>query len=244
MPLARTLSTWTLRAALTGAVAAAVLAVAPALWTPSATAAQGAPVAAALLDVAPSKDGKLQTAIVSGGCFWGVQGVFQHVKGVTQAVSGYDGGDKATAHYEVVGTGLTGHAETVKITYDPKQISYAQILRVFFSVATDPTQMNMQYPDDGTQYRNEIWTTNSEQRKVADAYIAQLNAAKAFPKKIATRVDPDKGFYRAEAYHQDFLRLHPTQGYIATFDMPKIAELKRQFPSLYRAQPIITAATS
>jgi peptide-methionine (S)-S-oxide reductase len=207
-------------------------------------AAQPGPIAnvpAPLVDSAPGPAGKLQTAIVSGGCFWGVQGVFQHVRGVTQAVSGYAGGAAATAHYEVVSTGVTGHAESVMITFDPRQISYGQILRIFFSVATDPTQVNEQYPDEGTQYRSEIFYLNPEQKKVAEAYIAQIDKAKVFPAPIATRVDPNTGFYRAEDHHQDFLRLNPTQGYIARFDLPKIAALKAAFPALYRETPITTA---
>lgn len=201
-------------------------------------------VPAPIVDMAPSADGKLQVAIVSGGCFWGVQGVFQHVKGVTQAVSGYAGGSAADAHYEIVSTGMTGHAESVKISFDPKQISYGKILQIFFSAATDPTQMNMQYPDEGPQYRNEIWTANAEQKKVAEAYIAQLNKAKVFAKPIATRVDKYVGFYRAEGHHQDFLTRNPTHPYIARWDMEKIAALKALFPSLYRDKPIRTNGVS
>ena len=207
-------------------------------------AAQPGPIAsvpAALVDSMPGPAGKLQTAIVSGGCFWGVQGVFQHVRGVTQAVSGYAGGGAETAKYDVVSTGATGHAESVMITFDPRQISYAQILRIFFSVATDPTQVNQQYPDEGTQYRSEIFYLNGEHKKVAEAYIAQIDNAKIFRTPIATHVDPNTGFYRAEDHHQDFLRLHPTQGYIARFDLPKIAALKVAFPAYYRDTPITTA---
>jgi peptide-methionine (S)-S-oxide reductase len=190
---------------------------------------------------APAKTG-LQTAVLSGGCFWGVQGVFQHVKGVTRAVSGYAGGKPATASYELVGTGITGHAESVKITFDPKQVSYGQILRIFFSVATDPTQVGGQFPDRGPQYRTEVFYADADQKRVAEAYIAQLTRAHAFARPIATRVDPLSGFYPAEAYHQDFLTLHPTQGYIATYDIPKVQALKALFPAYYRATPVLVGA--
>ncbi|HZZ34720.1 MAG TPA: peptide-methionine (S)-S-oxide reductase MsrA [Caulobacteraceae bacterium] len=189
---------------------------------------------------APAKAG-LQTAVLSGGCFWGVQGVFQHVKGVTKAVSGYAGGRASTASYELVGTGTTGHAESVQITFDPKQISYGQILRIFFSVATDPTQVGGQFPDRGPQYRTEIFYADADQKRVAQAYIAQLTKARAFPRPIATRVDPLTGFYPAEAYHQDYLTLHPTQGYIATYDIPKVQALKALFPTHYRTNPVLVA---
>jgi peptide-methionine (S)-S-oxide reductase len=207
----------------------------------TAQAEKAALVPAPLVDIAPAADGKAQTLIVSGGCFWGVQGVFQHVKGVKQAVSGYDGGGAADAHYEIVSTGATGHAESVMITFDPKQISYGKLLQIFFSVATDPTQVDMQYPDQGTQYRSEIWYTNNAQKKAAEAYIAQLNSAKAFAKPIATRVDPNRGFYRAEAHHQDFLTRNPTHPYIVRWDLQKIAALKALFPAYYREAPIRTA---
>ncbi|MEO7027136.1 MAG: peptide-methionine (S)-S-oxide reductase MsrA [Caulobacteraceae bacterium] len=177
-------------------------------------------------------------ATLSGGCFWGVQGVFAHVRGVRQVVAGYDGGARATANYEVVSTGTTGHAESVRIVFDPKTISYGEILRIFFSVGTDPTQVNRQFPDDGPQYRSEIWVANAAQRDVARAYIAQLNAAHAFGAPIATRVDPDHGFYRAEGYHQDYLVRHPHAPYIATYDMPKVAGLKALFPGDFRANPV------
>ncbi len=186
----------------------------------------------------PSSTAASQIAILSGGCFWGVQGVFQHVKGVTQVLSGYAGGLKATADYELVSTGTTGHAESVKIVFDPRQISYGEILRIYFSVATDPTQLNHQFPDEGTQYRGDIFYTDDSQRAVAQRYIAQLNAAKIFKQPIVTRIDPFKGFYVAERYHQDFLRLHPDQPYIATYDMPKVAALKALFPSRYRVDPV------
>ncbi len=185
---------------------------------------------------APASDG-IETAVLSGGCFWGMQGVFEHVKGVTQVVSGYAGGQSSAAHYEMVSTGTTGNAETVKISFDPKQISYGQILRVYFSVAHDPTELNYQGPDDGTQYRSDIWATNDEQKRVAEAYIRQLTAAHAFAAPIVTRVDPFRGFYAAEDYHQDYLIHNPDQPYIVVNDLPKIAALKRLYAGLYRDKP-------
>ncbi|MGC1553227.1 MAG: peptide-methionine (S)-S-oxide reductase MsrA, partial [Bradyrhizobium sp.] len=157
----------------------------------------------------------IQTVVLAGGCFWGVQGVFQHTAGVVNAVSGYSGGSKTTADYQMVSTGTTGHAESVEVKFDPKKISYGKILQIFFSVVHDPTQLNRQGPDSGTQYRSAIFTTSDEQKKVADAYIAQLNAAKVYRKPIVTKVGPLEGFFAAEAYHQDYLTLHPNQPYIA-----------------------------
>jgi peptide-methionine (S)-S-oxide reductase len=183
-----------------------------------------------------------QTAVFAGGCFWGVQGVFQHTKGVIQAVSGYAGGAKQTAVYEMVGSGLTGHAEAVQITFDPKQISYAQLLQVFFSVAHDPTQLNRQFPDSGTQYRSAVFTTSASQKLVTEKYIAQLDAAKVFPTKIVTQVVAPTPFYAAEAYHQDYATLHPESGYIARYDLPKMANLKSMFPQWYRDQPALVMA--
>ncbi len=183
----------------------------------------------------PIGAGGLQSVVLSGGCFWGVQGVFEHVRGVRQAISGYAGGKASTAHYEVVGSGLTGHAESVQIIFDPKQITFGEILRIYFSVATDPTQLNHQFPDEGPQYRGEIFYTSEPQKTVATAYIGQLNAAKLFKVPIVTRVDSLPGFFRAEGYHQDYLTLHPQQPYIATYDMPKVAALKALFPTRYRA---------
>jgi peptide-methionine (S)-S-oxide reductase len=174
--------------------------------------------------------------VLSGGCFWGVQGVFEHVKGVTRVLAGYSGGAKNTADYETVSTGTTGHAESVQITYDPHQISYGKILQIFFSVVLDPTMKNAQGPDEGTQYRSELFVATPEQQKTASAYIAQLNAAHAFQAPIATRVDPLRGFYPAEAYHQDFLETHPDYPYIVYNDMPKVEALKAIFPSEYSAQ--------
>jgi len=183
-----------------------------------------------------------ETAVLAGGCFWGVQGVFQHVKGVTNAVSGYAGGDKKTAQYEVVGTGRTGHAESVRITFDPRQISYGRILQIYFSVAHNPTELNRQGPDVGTQYRSAIFPANAEQAQIAKAYIGQLNQAHAFDAAIVTKIEPGKEFYPAEDYHQDFLTLHPNYPYIVYNDLPKIDDLKRIFPDLYRADPVLVSA--
>jgi len=180
-----------------------------------------------------------ETAVFAGGCFWGVQGVFQHVKGVTNALSGYAGGLKRDAEYERVGLGDTGHAESVQITYDPKQISYGRLLQIFFSVAHDPTQLNRQGPDSGTQYRSAIFPLNADQARVAKAYIDQLNEARAFDKKIATKIEMDRPFYPAEAYHQDFLTRNPRYPYIVINDLPKIGELKRVFPDAYRDAPVL-----
>jgi peptide-methionine (S)-S-oxide reductase len=175
-----------------------------------------------------------QTAVLAGGCFWGVDAVFKHVKGVSRVVSGYSGGSAATANYETVSSGTTGHAESVKITYDPSQVSYSELLRVFFSVATDPTQLNRQGPDTGTQYRSVIFYVNQEQKQTALAYLDQLNKAKVFPGAIVTQVVPLKGFYPAEEYHQNFLERHPDNPYIVFNDLPKLSALQEQFPDLYR----------
>jgi peptide-methionine (S)-S-oxide reductase len=181
------------------------------------------------------------TIVLAGGCFWGVQGVYQHVKGVTNAVSGYAGGEKKTAEYETVSTGRTGHAESVQVTYDPRQVSYGRLLQVFFSVVHDPTQLNRQGPDTGTQYRSAIFTTTPEQADVAKAYIAQLDQTHVFKKPIVTKIEPDRTFYPAEGYHQDYLTHNPTQPYIAINDLPKIDDLKHVLPELYRATPVLVA---
>jgi len=178
--------------------------------------------------------GKSETAVFAGGCFWGVEAVFEHVKGVTDAVSGYAGGKSGSASYDTVSSGDTGHAESVRVTFDPSRVSYGQLLQVFFSVAHDPTQLNRQSPDVGPQYRSEIFTTNAQQARVAKAYIAQLDAAKVFQAPIVTRVEPLPAFYPAEAHHQDYLRLHPDQPYIVYNDAPKLVHLKAMFPKLYR----------
>ncbi len=180
-----------------------------------------------------------QTAVLAGGCFWGVQGVFEHVRGVRKVLAGYAGGSAATAHYETVSDGDTGHAESVQVVFDPQQISYGRILQIFFSVALDPTEVNRQGPDDGTQYRSELFVADPAQRRVAAAYIAQLDRSRAFARPIATRVDPLGGFYPAEAYHQDYLERHPDQPYIAINDIPKVENLKRLFPEVYLDKPVL-----
>jgi peptide-methionine (S)-S-oxide reductase len=191
---------------------------------------------------APPAQAPSAVVVLAGGCFWGVQGVFQHVKGVTSAVSGYAGGDRRAANYEIVSSGTTGHAESVQVTYDPRQISYGRLLQIFFSVVHDPTELNRQGPDTGTQYRSAIFPTSAEQAQIAKTYIAQLDQAHAFKKPIVTRIEPDRAFYPAEAYHQDFLTRYPTHPYIAVNDMPKIEDLKRVLPDLYRAAPVLVAA--
>lgn len=179
-----------------------------------------------------------QTAVFAGGCFWGVQAVFQHVKGVTSATSGYAGGPASAAQYETVSTGETGHAESVKVTFDPAQVSYGQLLKVFFAVAHDPTQLNRQGPDTGTQYRSAIFYTDSEQERVAQAYIAQLQQAKVFSRSIVTQVTPLKGFYPAEKYHQNYATIHPADPYIFYNDAPKVENLRKELPALYAKQPV------
>ena len=196
------------------------------------------------LDEPASPGATSEVAVLAGGCFWGVQGVFQHVEGVTSAVSGYAGGAASTAHYEMVGTNTTGHAESVRVTFDPRRISYGRILRVFFSVAHDPTELNRQGPDVGTQYRSAIFPTNPPQTQVAEAYIAQLDQAHVFDSPIVTKIEPGQDFYSAEDYHQDFLTRNPTYPYIVINDLPKIEALKRLFPELYRAAPVLVAAAS
>ena len=224
-----------LYAAAFGALAITAFALAPS------SAAEDAVVIPAPAADVPASDGT-QTVVVAGGCFWGVQGVFQHTAGVVNAVSGYAGGSKSTADYNVVSTGTTGHAESVQIKYDPKKISYGKILQIFFSVAHDPTQLNRQGPDSGTQYRSAIFTTSDEQKKVTDAYIAQLDAAKVYKKPIMTKVGPLQGFYPAEAYHQDYLTLHPNQPYIAYNDIPKVENLKKLFADNYLDKPTLVSS--
>ena len=184
--------------------------------------------------------GPLQTAVLAGGCFWGTQGVFEHVKGVRQVLAGYAGGKASTASYETVSSGTTGHAESIRIIFDPAEISYGQILRVFFSVAHDPTQLNRQSPDEGTQYRSSIFYGDSTQQKIAQDYVAQLQQAQVFKRPVVTRVDPLQGFYPAEGYHQDYLYRNPHQPYIVFNDLPKIESLKRVFPDIYRDKPVLT----
>jgi peptide-methionine (S)-S-oxide reductase len=192
---------------------------------------------AAALD-SPKAPGPLQTAVIAGGCFWGVQGVYQHVRGVNRVLSGYSGGTKATAVYDVVSGGGTNHAESVEIRFDPKELSYGEILQIYFSVAHDPTQLNRQGPDTGPQYRSNIFYADESQRKIAQAYIAQLEKAKAFRAPIVTRVDLLEAFYPAEAYHQDFLIKNPAHPYIVFNDLPKIENLKRVFPARFRERPV------
>jgi peptide-methionine (S)-S-oxide reductase len=187
--------------------------------------------------------GNSETAVFAGGCFWGVQGVFQHVRGVTKAVSGYAGGEAATAQYEVVSTGETGHAESVQVTFDPHQVTYGQLLQIYFSVAHDPTELNYQGPDHGTQYRSALFPVDEAQAKVAKAYIAQLGQAKVFDAAIVTKIEPGKAFYPAEAYHQDFLARNPGYPYIVFNDLPKIENLKQMFPDRYRADPVLVLAS-
>lgn len=189
----------------------------------------------------PATSARTETAILAGGCFWGVQGVFQHVDGVTNAVSGYAGGAPDTAQYDTVTSGTTGHAESVRITFDPSKISYGRILQIYFSVAHDPTELNRQGPDVGTQYRSAVFPVSAEQAKVATAYIGQLDQAKIFDAAIVTRIEPDSSFYPAEAYHQDFLTLNPNYPYIVYNDLPKVANLKRLFPALYRDDPVLVS---
>ena len=224
-----------LYAAALGALAITALGVAPL------RAAEDAVVIPAPALDAQASDG-IQTAVLAGGCFWGVQGVFQHTSGVINAVSGYAGGSKATADYTMVSTGSTGHAEAVEIKYDPNKISYGKILQIFFSVAHDPTQLNRQGPDSGPQYRSAIFTVNDEQKKVADAYMTQLNAAKVYKKPIVTKLGPLEAFYPAEPYHQDYLTLHPNQPYIAYNDLPKIENLKKLFAANYLDKPTLVSS--
>src|SRR3990167_2732847 len=183
-----------------------------------------------------------ETAVFAGGCFWGVQGVFQHVKGVKKAVSGYAGGEASTARYERVSDGDTGHAESVEVTFDPSQVSYGTLLQIYFSVAHNPTELNRQGPDSGTQYRSAIFPANTEQQRVAQAYIAQLDAAHSFTKPIVTKLETYNGFYPAEEEHQDFLTEHPTYPYIVINDLPKVAQMKQLYPDRYQEKPVLVKA--
>lgn len=227
---------WLRRLVLAGALAAGGFAL---LQTTGGAVEQAVVIPPPATDL-PAAEG-LQTAVFAGGCFWGVQGVFQHVRGVTNAVSGYAGGEASTARYELVGTGATGHAESVEITYDPKIVSYGKLLQIYFSVAHNPTQLNYQGPDHGPQYRSTVFVTSDEQRRVVEDYIAQLDAAKVFSEKIVTTIEPLRGFYRAEDYHQDFLTLNPTWPYIVINDLPKIENLKRLFPEEFQDDPVLVA---
>jgi len=229
------LSRFSLCVAVLGAVAITAFKV-----TPSLAAEEAVIIPAPAIDAQPASG--IQTAVLAGGCFWGVQGVYQHTVGVVNAVSGYAGGSRLTADYNLVSTGTTGHAEAVEIKFDPKKISYGRILQIFFSVAHDPTQLNRQGPDSGPQYRSAIFSTSDEQKKVADAYIAQLNAAKVYKKPIVTKVGPLESFFPAEAYHQDYLTLHPNQPYIAYNDIPKVENLKKIFAENYTEKPTLVSA--
>jgi len=218
-----------------------MLAIAPAAIKLALAAEDAVPLPPPAQD-ATTSDG-YQTAVLAGGCFWGVQGVYQHTKGVIDAISGYAGGDAKTATYDQVSTGQTGHAEAVEIRFDPKQISYGKILQIFFSVVHDPTQLNRQGPDIGSQYRSEIFTTTDEQAKIANAYIAQLSAAKAFKAPIVTKLAPLTKFYRAEAYHQNYMAINPNQPYILFNDRPKVDNLKHLFAADYRDKPVLVRDT-
>ena len=218
------------------------LAVIGILWHVSGrTGETGTPLPPPEIDSPKSASSGPETTVLAGGCFWGVQGVFQHTKGVKQVLAGYSGGEKARTRYEQVGTGQTGHAESVQISFDPREISYGEILRIYFSVTHDPTQLNRQGPDIGSQYRSAIFYADASQQRIAQAYIAQLERARVFTRPIVTRVDPLKAFYPAEAYHQDFLIRHPDHPYIFINDLPKIANLKRLFPQDYREQPVVSS---
>jgi peptide-methionine (S)-S-oxide reductase len=230
----RSLSRFSMYAATIGLLAISAIKIAPSLAAEDAVI-----IPPPVVDVQNASS--IQTAVLAGGCFWGVQGVFQHTAGVVNAVSGYSGGSKMSADYSMVSTGTTGHAESVEVKFDPKKISYGKILQIFFSVAHDPTQLNRQGPDSGTQYRSAIFTTSDEQKKIAEAYIAQLNAAKVYKKPIVTKVGPLEGFFPAEAYHQDYLTLHPNQPYIAYNDIPKVENLKKIFAEDYSDKPTLVS---
>ena len=225
----------------TGAIALAGFALLGGVVGLSAAEEKAVKLPAPAMDTPATTQAGSDTAVFAGGCFWGVQAVFQHTRGVLNAVSGYTGGDKASASYSLIGTGRTGHAESVQISYDPKQISYGKLLQIYFSVAHDPTTLNYQGPDHGTQYRSAIFYQNASQKQVAERYMAQLDAAKVFPGKIVTQLTPLTAFYPAEAYHQDYATLNPNQPYIARFDRPKIANLKVLMPELYRDKPVLVS---
>ncbi|TBR38922.1 MULTISPECIES: peptide-methionine (S)-S-oxide reductase MsrA [Dyella] len=227
------------RYTLRGLAAALTLALLNACSSP-AQAADGALPAPRVDDALAATHGEA-TAVFAGGCFWGVESVFDHVKGVRKAWSGYAGGQASTAHYDAVSDGDTGHAESVKVVYDPAQVTYGQLLQVFFSVATDPTELNRQGPDVGTQYRSAVFYGSDEQKRIATAYIEQLTKAHAFSDPIVTQVVPLQGFYKAEDYHQDYARQHPDQPYILINDAPKVARLKSWFPSMYRAEATVVS---
>ena len=231
----------TFRYALPGLVAAVVLLSGCGVSPPQSTGKDGGrSVPTPVLDEVPG-DAHSEVAVLAGGCFWGVQGVFQHVAGVAQALSGYAGGTQATAEYETVSSGTTGHAESVELTFDPQQITYGHVLQNYFSVAHDPTELDRQGPDVGSQYRSAIFPTTGEQARVAQAYIDQLEQAAVFDAPIVTRIEPNQAFYRAEAYHQNYLARNPSSPYIMIYDLPKIENLKRVQPDVYRADPVLVA---
>jgi peptide-methionine (S)-S-oxide reductase len=223
------------------AVFALLLAVSAGLTWPLSAKEEARAIPAPTLDEPAGQKTPSEVAVLAGGCFWGVQGVFQHVKGVTSAVSGYTGGDKATAHYRMVGSGSTGHAESVRVTFDPQSVSYGRILQIYFSVAHDPTELNRQGPDTGTQYRSAIFPTSPEQAQIAQAYIAQLDQAHVFAGPVVTKIEPGRTFYAAEDYHQDYLARNPTYAYIAINDLPKVENLKRLFSDSYRGDPVLVS---
>jgi peptide-methionine (S)-S-oxide reductase len=220
--------------------AAAVVATVMFVHVSSSTAEEGRVIPPPADDMS-AEAGATAVAVLAGGCFWGVQGVYQHTEGVLNAVSGYAGGDEKAANYDAVSDGVTKHAEAVQITYDPRKISYGKLLQIYFSVAHDPTELNRQGPDVGPQYRSTIFPQNAEQDRVARAYIAQLDAARAYPRKIATTLESGKPFYPAEDYHQDYMTRNPGSLYIVFNDLPKVEALKRMFASLYREKPVLVA---
>jgi peptide-methionine (S)-S-oxide reductase len=227
------------------AIGAAVLALCAGGLSLSAGAADlDKPIPAPTVDAPKAGAATSETVVLAGGCFWGQQGVFEHVKGVTRVVAGYSGGKKETAHYNLVGTETTGHAESVEITFDPRVVSFGDLLKVYFSVAHDPTQLNRQGPDSGPSYRSEIFFNTPTQEKIATAYVKQLTDAHIFPGRIVTRIEANKGFYPAEGYHQDYLIHNPDAGYIVVNDLPKIEALKKVWPSMYRDQPVMLKTAS
>jgi peptide-methionine (S)-S-oxide reductase len=226
---------------LAGAAIASVVLVAGVAWT-VAVSQEPAVVLPVAADDSPKKAGHLETAVLAGGCFWGMQGVFEHVRGVHSVMAGYAGGPARKAHYEDVETGVTGHAESIQVTFDPAEVTYGELLQVFFSVAHDPTQLNRQGPDSGTQYRSVIFYGDEQQKRIAEDYIAQLSQAKSFGRPIVTRVDELKGFYPAEGYHQDYYLKNPRAPYIVFNDLPKIRNLQQLFPDYYRDSPVMVGA--
>ena len=234
MPIGRTL--------MIAAAAIALIGGWQAVFGPGVSAEPATVIPAPAVDAAASGGSAPQTVVLAGGCFWGVQAVFQHTKGVIKAVSGYAGGSKETAEYETVSTGRTGHAESVEVTFDPSVVSYGTILQIYFSVAHDPTELNRQGPDTGPQYRSEIFAQNDEQKRVAQTYVAQLSKAGVFKDPIVTKISNGSAFYPAEGYHQDYATLHPSNMYIVFNDLPKIENLKRLFPDRYQATPVLVSA--